>query len=126
MRIYPKKPVERHYRVAGGGGVVSRPLGRVSLGHMWFYMIAAFLVLVGIVGGVASGGIFTIIFIPLGFMMLAVAVLTGMWGRSRQGRAGGETHGSKAGPMPLRHTRPQGTPAPSTPEDLADARRVQQ
>jgi hypothetical protein len=93
---------------------------------MWFYMIAAFLVLVGIIGGVASGGIFTIIFIPLGAIMLVVAVLSGMWGRARQGSAGGETHATTTGPAPLRHTPGQGTPRPNTPEELADARRVQQ
>jgi hypothetical protein len=93
---------------------------------MWFYMIAVFLILVGIIGGVASGGIFTLIFIPLGVIMLAVAVLMGMWGRSRQGSAGGQTQGSKTEQAPLRHTPGQGTPAPSTPEQLADARRVQQ
>lgn len=89
-------------------------------------MIAVFLVLVGIIGGVASGGIFTIIFIPLGVIMLAVAILLGMWGRAQQGRAGGQTEGSKTEQEPLRHTPGQGTPAPTTPEQLADARRVQQ
>ena len=82
---------------------------------MWFYMIAVFLILVGVIGGVASGGIFTLIFVPLGAIMLAVAVLVGMWGRAQQGRTGGETHGSKTEQAPLRHTRPQGTPRPSTP-----------
>jgi hypothetical protein len=93
---------------------------------MWFYMIAVFLVLVGIIGGVASGGIFTLIFIPLGAIMLVVAVLTGMWARAREGSAGGQTQGSKTEQAPLRHTPPQGAPTPTTPEELADARRVQQ
>ena len=91
---------------------------------MWFYMIAVFLVLVGIIGGVASGGIFTLIFVPLGLMMLMVAALVGVWGRKSQG-AGESTQGA-AGPQPLRHTPPQGASTPATPEDLADARRVQQ
>ena len=89
-------------------------------------MIAVFLFAVGIIGGVASGGIFTLIFIPLGAIMLVVAVVMGMWHRAQQGAAGGETQGSKAEQAPLRHTRPQGTPAPTTPEELADARRVEQ
>jgi hypothetical protein len=93
---------------------------------MWLYMIAAFLILVGIIGGVASGGIFTIIFIPLGAIMLVVAVLLGMWHRAQEGRAGGQTQGSKVDQAPLRHTPPQDTPAPSTPEELVDARRAQQ
>ncbi|HKO28388.1 MAG TPA: hypothetical protein VJU80_13080 [Solirubrobacteraceae bacterium] len=93
---------------------------------MWFYMIAVFLVLVGIIGGVASGGIFTLIFIPLGAIMLVVAVLSGMWHRSQQASAGGQTEGSKTEQAPLRHTPAQGTPSPTTPEELVDARRVQQ
>ena len=93
---------------------------------MWFYMIAVFLLGVGIIGGVASGGIFTLIFIPLGFVMLVVAVLMGLWHRSQQGAGGGQTEGSKTEQAPLRHTPAQGTPAPTTPEQLTDARRVQQ
>jgi hypothetical protein len=93
---------------------------------MWFYMIAAFLVLVGIIGGVASGGIFTLIFIPLGAIMLGVAVFSGMWHRSEQRRAGGQTQASTTEQAPLRHTPPQGAPTPTRPEELVDARRVQQ
>jgi hypothetical protein len=93
---------------------------------MWFYMIAAFLVLVGIIGGVASGGIFTLIFLPLGAIMLVVAVLTGMWARAKEGSGGGQTQGSKTEQAPLRHTPPQGAPTPTRPEELVDARRVQQ
>ena len=93
---------------------------------MWFYMIAGFLILVGLIGGAFSGGIFTIIFIPLGAIMLVVAVLAGMWGRAKQGSAGGQTEGSKTEQAPLRHTPPQGAPAPTRPEELVDARRAQQ
>ena len=92
---------------------------------MWFYMIGLFLVLVGIVGGVASGGIFTLIFIPLGAIMLAVAVLSGMWGRAQQGSAGRAARASEQ-PAPLPHSPPQGASAPATPGDLADTRRAQQ
>jgi hypothetical protein len=92
---------------------------------MWFYMIALFLILVGIIGGVASGGIFTIIFIPLGAIMLVVAVGSGMLGRARQGGARRESSAAEE-PAPLPHGAPQGTPAPSTPGELADTRRAQQ
>ena len=93
---------------------------------MWFYMIAAFLVLVGIVGGVASGGIFTLIFIPLGFVMIVVAVLSGMSGRKAQDRGAGSEPSRTNEPAPLRHTPAPGTASPATPEQLADARRAQQ
>jgi hypothetical protein len=93
---------------------------------MWFYMIAGFLLLVGIIGGVASGGIFTLIFIPLSAIMLVVAVLSGMWHRSQQGSGGGQTEASKTEQAPLRHTPAQGAPTPTRPEELVDARRAQQ
>lgn len=97
---------------------------------MWLYMIAGFLVLVGIVGGLASGGIFTLIFIPLGLIMLIAAVLFGMWGRASRAGAGAETRGgsetTRSGPAPLPHTPSHGPAAPSTPDDLVDARRAQQ
>jgi predicted phage tail protein len=93
---------------------------------MWFYMIAVFFFFVGVIGGVASGGIFTLIFIPLGAVMLVVAVMVGMAGRGAQGAAEGSNPSQSTEPEPLRHTRPQGTPAPSTPEQLTDARRAQQ
>jgi hypothetical protein len=92
---------------------------------MWFYMIAAFLILVGIIGGVASGGIFTLIFIPLGAIMLVVGVLAGMWGRASQG-SGARQGSSRTEPEPLAHTPSQAPSAPAQPEQLADARRVQQ
>jgi len=92
---------------------------------MWFYMVALFLLFVGIIGGVASGGIFTIIFIPLGVVMAIVGVLAGMWGRSQQDGARGETRSGEE-PAPLPQSAPQGAPAPSTPADLADTRRAQQ
>ena len=92
---------------------------------MWFYLIALFLILVGIIGGVASGGIFTLIFIPLGAIMLLVAVLSGMWGRAQQGSARRETTAAEE-PAPLPHTPSQAPAAPATPGELADARRAQQ
>lgn len=94
---------------------------------MWLYIIAGFLFFVGIIGGVASGGIFTLIFIPLGLMMLVVAAIVGMGGRAAQGDANvTSSRSTRTEPEPLRHTPPQGAAAPATPEDLVDARRVQQ
>ncbi|MBV8947568.1 MAG: hypothetical protein JO046_23975 [Solirubrobacterales bacterium] len=89
-------------------------------------MIAGLLLFVGIIGGVASGGIFTLIFVPLGLVMLAVAAGAGILGRSSQDKSEGDRQPSNTEPAPLRHTPPQGTAAPATPEDLADARRSQQ
>jgi hypothetical protein len=93
---------------------------------MWLYMIAGFLFLLGVVGGVASGGIFTLIFIPLGFVMLVVAAGVGWWGRSAQADAEGSNPTQSAEPKPLPSSPPHETPRPSTPEELVDARRTAQ
>lgn len=87
-------------------------------------MIAGFLILVGIIGGVASGGIFTLIFLPLGLIMVVVAAVTGGFGRASQDR--GQKRASTPEPEPLPHTPTGGTPTPATPENLVDARRAQQ
>jgi hypothetical protein len=73
---------------------------------MWLYLIAAFLLVVGVIGGILSGGIFTIVVLPLGVIVLLAALAAGMWARG----AGASAHGGKSEiePRPLPHTnRPQ-------------------
>jgi Na+/H+-translocating membrane pyrophosphatase len=94
---------------------------------MWLYLIALVLLVVGIVGGVLTGGIFTIALLPLGALVLVSAIVSGVWGRAIAGRAGGQTEASQKPQRPLPHRRPRrGEEGPSSPEQLADARRVQQ
>jgi hypothetical protein len=94
---------------------------------MWLYLIGGFLLLVGIVGSVFSGGIFTIVLLPIGAIVFVSGVLYGMWARAQQGSAGGSTEATEAPdrPLPHHHPRPSGR-APTSPERLADARRAQQ
>jgi hypothetical protein len=79
---------------------------------MWLYLIAAFLLVVGVIGGIASGGIFTIIVLPVGVIVLLVALAIGM----RLRGSGASAHGEAGGiaPLPRPHTkRPQpGTSGP--------------
>jgi hypothetical protein len=91
---------------------------------MWLYMLALVLVILGLVGGVASGGIFTIVLVPLGLLVAGSAILYAMWGRSMQGKAEGETDASPStnDPLPHAHERDSGH-VPTSPETLADARR---
>jgi hypothetical protein len=93
---------------------------------MWLYIIAVVLLVAGIIGGVVSGGIFTIIVLPLGVIILVAAFAAGMWSRS----GGSSAHGDAAEvePAPLPHTnRPQpGTRGTSSPDELVDARRQAQ
>ncbi len=94
---------------------------------MWLYMIAGALTVLGIVVGFAGGGIFTIILLPLAFIILVAGVLFGMLGRAEQGAEGQKTEASQTTDRPLpRHGAGSSQPVPSSPEALADARRVQQ
>ncbi len=94
---------------------------------MWLYIIVAALVLLGAVGGIAFGGIFTIILIPLAVVVLVGGLLTAASGRSAQRQAGGEVDaaGTPDTALPQHFDRPSGR-APTSPEGLADARRAQQ
>jgi hypothetical protein len=94
---------------------------------MWLYMIALVLVVLGIVGGVASGGIFTIVLVPIGLIVAASAVFYGKLGHSATSQPGGEPQDSAAANRPLPHTQERDSGhAPTSPERLADARRSAQ
>jgi hypothetical protein len=89
---------------------------------MWLYLIAVVLILAGIIGGALTGGIFTIILLPIGAVMLIVAAATGLFARASANRAV-----SAEPDDPLPRSRPTGTGrVATTPERLADARRAQQ
>jgi hypothetical protein len=95
---------------------------------MWLFYLAGLLVIIGIAGSVVSGGIFTIIVLPVGVIVLIVAGVMTLWARSTKIRSGGDAGPAISEPSTLPHTsRPQpGTHGPSTPSELVDARRQQQ
>jgi hypothetical protein len=94
---------------------------------MWLYILVFVLLIFGIVGSVLSGGIFTIVLVPLGVIALISAVAFGAFGRSAQGRHGASTNARTSTGRPLPTSERSNTaPQPSTPEQLAEARRVQQ
>ena len=88
-------------------------------------MIAGALLVFGIVGSVLSGGIFTILVLPLGAIVLVCALVASMWARSTGARAHGGRRASEIEPRPLPHAnRPQpGASGTTSPEELVDARR---
>lgn len=90
---------------------------------MWLYIVAIALLVVGVIGSIFSGGIFTIIVLPLGVVVLAAGIVTAMWARS-SGARNGEKDVSRNESRPLPHTnRPQpGTSGSNSPEELVDAR----
>jgi hypothetical protein len=93
---------------------------------MWLYLLGAVLIVVGIVGSILSGGIFMIAMIPIGAVIVLSAAGYAAMGRRTERRAGGgESHASTARPLP--HTMPsQSGHAPTSPDALADARRMEQ
>jgi predicted lipid-binding transport protein (Tim44 family) len=95
---------------------------------MWVYLLAGGLVVIGLIGAVVGGGIFTIVLVPIGLVIFATAVLVSMWGRSAQGAGGAETNATHTTDRPLPHADPNASAgrAPTSPEGLADARRGQQ
>lgn len=95
---------------------------------MWLYFIAVALLVFGIVGSVLGGGIFTILVLPLGAIVLVCAVVVGMWARSTEPSGHGGRSASEMEPRPLPHSnRPQpGASGTTSPEELVDARREAQ
>ena len=94
---------------------------------MWLYLLVAALVGLCIFGSIFAGGIYTIILVPLAvigfFSALAYALIAG--GAKRSAGASTDPSQGRRGPV----TRVSQTPsprAPSSPEELVDARRGQQ
>lgn len=88
---------------------------------MWLYMLVAALAVLGVAGGIAGGGIFTIVLIPLAVIVLVAGIAYRGMGQA----AGG---GQAAGDPPSLPTSSPEDPArvQASPEDLVDARRAQQ
>lgn len=85
---------------------------------MWLYFTAFILLIVGIIGSFFSGGIFTILFIPLGVVLVLVA-----GGSSVLAARAKHTGRERAPAQPLPTHAPADTGHPlSTPGDLVDAR----
>jgi hypothetical protein len=94
---------------------------------MWLFLVALIVLVVAIVGSIFSGGIFTIVFIPLGVIALATAVGSSMFARSAHRKSAGGARAGAGEPRPLPSSNHQNTaPAPDSPADLVDARRQQQ
>jgi hypothetical protein len=86
---------------------------------MWFYLVIAALVVIGLVGGVAGAGIFTIVLLPIAVIVLVAGIAYRAMGQV------GAPLGGDAPPLP--HSLPDDPARVSaSPEDLADARRAQQ
>jgi drug/metabolite transporter (DMT)-like permease len=82
---------------------------------MWIFLVVAVLGIFIVIGSILMGGIFTIIAVPICAFAVIAAAATGALGRFLQR---GERV-SRAGPE-------RASRRPATPDDLVNARRVQQ
>lgn len=91
---------------------------------MWLGLFGFIILVVGIVASLLSGGIFTIVLIPIGIVVAIVALVTG--GLGRQAQEGVSQQRSRHTEPPLPHTPPPDSSnnQPATPDQLLDARRA--
>lgn len=90
---------------------------------MWFTIPFIILLVFILIGGVLLGGVFTLVLVPLAILGTVGAVGGALWVRSSQDTS---KSAPQTTPDDLPHTSHQNTaPAPSTPNDLVDARQRQ-
>jgi hypothetical protein len=89
---------------------------------MWLFWFVVPLVIVMVIGGLLAGGIFTIVFLPLALIVIAVAIISTLYGLSNRRR----TLPSDQSTATDLGTGPAETRTPSTPGELTDARRQAQ
>jgi hypothetical protein len=90
---------------------------------MWLFWFVLPLVIVMVLGGLLAGGIFTIVFLPLALIIIAIAVISSMYGVSDRRR---RLPRDQPTAMDLGTGAVNESPAPSTPSELTDARRQAQ
>jgi hypothetical protein len=93
---------------------------------MWLYVVGFVLVVLGIFGTFLGGGIFTIALLPIGVVILASAFGYALWTRgAATSRGAADAHPTTAEPLPHAPRR-ESAHVPTSPESLADARRIEQ
>jgi hypothetical protein len=91
---------------------------------MWLYLFVIPLAIVMFIGGLLAGGIYTIVFLPIAVIGAGGAIVYTMWASSTEPQ---NIPGERERVKPLPHTEHRNTPAaPTTPDQLVDARRAQQ
>lgn len=90
---------------------------------MWLIFIALPLFVLLLAAGLIVGGVYAIVLVPIAAIILIGAVIYVMWGRATEPE---NIPGERERVKPLPHTDHANTaPAPSTPDQLVDARREQ-
>lgn len=89
---------------------------------MWLFWFIIPLAIVMVIGGLLAGGIFTIVFLPLALIIIAIAIISTLYGLSNRRRTLPSDRSTATG------LRGGGGPSqvssrPDTPGELTDARR---
>lgn len=93
---------------------------------MWLFLPVVVLVAAAVVGGAFAGGIYTIVLIPLAVIALFAAIVYGYFTGGAQRHAEQGRGHSRRPPAPPTAQHDASASAPSTPEELVDARRSNQ
>jgi mannose/fructose/N-acetylgalactosamine-specific phosphotransferase system component IIC len=94
---------------------------------MWIYWLLALAAALVFAGGIAFGGIYTLILVPIAVIGAIVAVVYTVFAGAAQRRAGTQTDPSATARGSATRTRQTSPPrSPTSPEELVDARRGQQ
>lgn len=92
---------------------------------MWLGLLLIIIVVAALGASIVSGGIFTIIVLPVAVAIALIALFVSAWGRA-SGRSA-PSDKPDPGPPSLPHSAHRNSaPAPSTPDQLVDAKRAQQ
>lgn len=93
---------------------------------MWLGLVVVVGLVVAVVLSIVSGGIFTIVLLPLAILAALAATASGVFGGLIRGGRGTSrsSRGHESAPLP--HAAPSESDVPTTPEGLADARRAAQ
>jgi membrane protein implicated in regulation of membrane protease activity len=92
---------------------------------MWLVWFIVPLVIVMVIGGLLAGGIFTIVFLPFALLIIAVAVVFSMYGKS-SGRRTLPRDQPTATDLGTGTGHTNVASSPNSPGDLTDARRQAQ
>jgi hypothetical protein len=93
---------------------------------MWLGLWAGIFVIILLAAGIAMGGIFTLILLPLAGVSVIGAMIALLWARATRSAVGDTTEPRReaASEQPLPHSPPSAPGhVPTTPDGLLDARR---
>jgi hypothetical protein len=94
---------------------------------VWLYLLIAVVVVLCVVGSVFAGGVFTIVLVPLAVLSFFAAIAYALIAGAAKRSAGASTDPSQGARGPATRVSQTHSPRrPSTPQELADARRAQQ